>query len=87
MNQYNEKNRTQSELVGTLKIIYKCTVCLSLPTNKILQCKEGHLICEQCYKRLHKAQSRINNESSCPTCKNVYPSIPIRCRSAEQVLI
>ena len=59
--------------------IYQCPVCLRLPICNIYQCKEGHLVCVDCYKRLPSPQP------VCPTCRTALPNPPIRCRSAEQV--
>ena len=66
-------------LLKDLEEIYQCPVCLSLPICNIYQCSEGHLICMDCYAKM-LAPVR------CPTCKNMLPTPPNRCRTAEQVI-
>ena len=43
--------------------ILECVVCYDVPTkNSLMLCKNQHVICEPCYKKLGK--------SKCPTCRN-----------------
>ena len=56
----------------------QCAVCWSLPLCSIYQCKEGHLICMDCY-------SKMTKPISCPSCRTPMPATPIRNRAAEQV--
>ena len=58
----------------------QCAVCWSLPLCNIYQCKQGHLICMDCY-------SKMTKPISCPSCRTPMPATPIRCRAAEQVRI
>ena len=60
--------------------IFKCPVCLTLPLCDIYQCKGGHLVCMDCYKKLR-------SPISCPTCRTAMPNDPIRNRAAEQVKV
>ena len=60
--------------------IFKCPVCLTLPLCDIYQCKGGHLVCMDCYKKLR-------SPISCPTCRTAMPNDPIRKRAAEQVKV
>ena len=61
--------------------IYQCPVCLRLPTCNIYQCREGHLVCADCYKKLPPT----SRQPMCPTCRAKMPRLKIRCRAAEQV--
>ena len=58
----------------------ECTVCWDSPDGPILQCAEGHLICEACDKDLRRRK--------CPTCRMALGPItkPIRNRVAEQAI-
>ena len=63
-----------------LKDIVECPVCLKTPRYgaPIFQCRNGHLICRECYKRV---------ESTCPVCRvDLYSNTKIRCLSAEKIL-
>lgn len=59
---------------------FNCIVCLdtAIPSPKILQCPNGHLMCEACYTRLRQRK--------CPTCRVVLGSTPIRALLAEQMI-
>ena len=81
----DKKRPRKAVLVTTLEKIYQCTVCLDLPMGKMCQCKEGHLICEDCFTTLPR--SAVNMSLKCPTCKTDISTPPIRCRSAEEVMI
>ena len=37
-----------------------CPICLQLPKNKVLQCLNGHILCEECQEKVKKA---------CPQCR------------------
>ena len=43
-----------------------CQICLDIPRNRIYQCEDGHIICDEC-KRLFLVQP--DDEKPCPTCK------------------
>ena len=61
-----------------VKKVFMCPVCLTLPLGSIYQCKEGHLVCMDCYKK-------FRSPILCPTCRTAMPNDPIRNRAAEQV--
>ena len=67
-----------SSVLKNLEKVYQCPVCLSLPVCNIYQCTEGHLVCKDCH-------DKMPTPISCPTCKSQMPSVPMRCRTAEQV--
>lgn len=60
---------------------YNCSVCLEVPTTKIFQCKEGHLLCNEC---------SVNPavEIKCPVCRTRYQKTngKIRNRALEQLI-
>ena len=58
--------------------LFQCPVCLTLPTGDIYQCKEGHLVCKDCY-------CKVKAPILCQTCRTPMPGTPIRNRVAEQV--
>jgi hypothetical protein len=53
-----------------------CTICLDLPLNQVMQCSNGHLICQECHQKVLG--------EACPTCRVEGP----RARSlvAERVV-
>jgi len=55
----------------------ECPICMENFTDKIYQCKNGHMICEQCISQLEKQE--------CPTCM-VSIVDRIRNRFAEECL-
>ena len=59
-----------------------CPVCFSemLLPIKIFQCSEGHLICENCVKKI------IESTQICPFCQEDVVSSPIRNRALEEVM-
>ena len=73
--------------LAEMEKIYQCPVCLELPICKIYQCKEGHLICEDCFIKMQKERNLLENVFvKCPTCSTNISVPPIRCRTAEQVI-
>ena len=58
---------------------FECPVCLELPPNVILQCPNGHLICDGCFQRIIKEDNR------CAICRVLFVG-RMRCLIAEQVL-
>lgn len=56
----------------------KCPVCLNIPTEKILQCRRGHVLCQRCHSEL------IN----CPKCHSLLnkDGEEIRCMVLEEML-
>lgn len=61
-------------LGGFLRKDIECVVCQEVMTATILQCRNGHCVCETCYKRLL---------GSCPCCRIRLDEEPIRNRLAE----
>ena len=59
-----------------------CPVCFSemLLPIKMFQCSEGHLICENCVKKI------IESTQICPFCREDVVSSPIRNRALEEVM-
>ena len=59
-----------------------CPVCFSemLLPIKIFQCSEGHLICENCVKKI------IESTQICLFCREDMVSSPIRNRALEEVM-
>ena len=55
----------------------ECTVCFDSMAGPIYQCTEGHLLCGQCWGRLHRPNA------GCPTCSGMLGNI--RCRFAESM--
>jgi len=53
----------------------ECPCCYNDMRSDIYQCRLGHLICQNCLRRL----------PSCPVCRIKYPSDPIRALFAEQM--
>ena len=68
----------KSLLEKKVQKVFKCPVCLTLPLCHIYQCREGHLVCMDCHKKLR-------SPISCPTCRTAMPNVPIRNRAAEEV--
>ena len=61
-------------LGGFLRKDIECLVCQDIMTAKILQCRNGHCVCQTCYSRL---------KGSCPCCRVELDKEPIRNRLAE----
>ena len=58
----------------------ECTICLCVPMREIYQCVHGHLMCDDCHKRI----VLCGDANKCPTCKEIMSSDrPIRCAFAE----
>ena len=60
----------------------ECPICFEemLPFIKIFQCSQGHLLCENCYKKV------IESTKTCPFCKRDVASNPIRNRALEEAI-
>lgn len=55
---------------------FQCGVCLELPTSPILQCQNGHTLCQDCYRRCN----------TCPQCRCfMNQKNPIRALMLEQI--
>eukprot|EP00474_Spongospora_subterranea_P009481 CRZ09939.1 hypothetical protein [Spongospora subterranea] len=60
----------------------KCVVCLEFPVGKIVQCPNGHLLCDECHDRVIEAYQCV-----CPTCRaKLSRDRPSRNRFAESIL-
>ena len=59
-----------------------CPICFEemQPFTKIFQCPQGHLLCENCYKKV------IESTKTFPFCKRDVASIPIRNRALEEAI-
>ena len=60
----------------------ECPICFEEMVSpiKIFQCSEGHLICENCFKRISESTQ------ICPFCRRDVVSSPIRNRALEEVI-
>ena len=66
--------------------IYDCSICLGLPDGHVIQCRSGHLFCEDCLQA-HRS-SGSSHASKCPVCRVGLGSaaLAIRCLAAEQAI-
>ena len=74
------KHETKASKPPRLRDIVECPVCLKTPRYgaPVFQCRNGHIICRDCYKRV---------ESHCPVCRvQLYSNTKIRCISAEKII-
>lgn len=55
-----------------------CPICMDIFTGQVAQCKDGHLICDNCYYNLV-------GPKRCPSCRTPMPDF-IRNRAFENVL-
>ena len=62
------------DLKTQLQELVECPVCLKVPKSPIYQCKNGHVICDDCNKRVEE----------CPTCR--LPKENIRALLAEKLI-
>ena len=63
-----------SELESKLRKLSECPVHMDIPNGKIMQCKNGHIVCEECLVSLDE----------CPSCRCTLDTPGIRCLYAEQ---
>ena len=58
----------------------ECPICFEemLPPNKIFQCFQGHLLCENCFRKI-SSSTKI-----CPYCKRDVLTTPVRNRALEE---
>ena len=62
-----------------------CPVCLEIPRNvHALQCSNGHMICETCFKRLMRRGPEENKR--CPNCREKYKKELPRCLVVEKLI-
>lgn len=60
----------------TLQDDFECAVCYELPESPILQCKNGHTLCQSCYTKCSK----------CPLCRHpLDQKDPIRALKLENI--
>ena len=74
------KHETKLSKHPRLRDIVECPVCLKTPRYgaPVFQCRNGHIICRDCYKRV---------ESHCPVCRvQLYTNTKIRCIPAEKII-
>ena len=59
-----ESSKQSRNSVESIKdIIEECPICLNICRSKnVYQCKNGHIVCDQCYTKL--------TTKDCPTCRN-----------------
>ena len=84
--------------LATLEKIYRCPVCLDLPVCKIYQCREGHLICKDCFDKeifnYHGAECNLFEKAgkyksepvtTYKAAKGIYMYLtPLRCLLASE---
>merc|ERR1719235_2201024 len=59
---------------------YQCPVCMEAMLGQIMQCREGHIICQSCVDAMTAPRK-------CPTCREDYPDgRPVRARVLEEVV-
>ena len=60
----------------------ECPICFEemLTPIKIFQCSQGHLLCENCFKKVS------DSAKVCPFCKRDVVTIPIRNRALEEAI-
>ena len=58
--------------------LFECSICQELAICEIYQCRNGHLTCHDCFRKLPRP-------ILCPVCRDPMPADPIRNRVAEQV--
>lgn len=60
----------------------ECPICFEemQPPIKIFQCSEGHILCENCFKKI------IESTKTCPFCGRDVASSAIRNRALEEVI-
>merc|ERR1712126_192969 len=63
----------------------ECPVYLEIPRKvHALQCSQGHMICETCFKRLMRGKDE--SAKRCPNCRESYKKEIPRCLIAEQLI-
>ena len=60
----------------------ECPICFEemQPPTQIFQCSQGHLLCENCFKKVGESTK------TCPFCKRDIASNPIRNRALEEAI-
>jgi len=67
-----------------------CFVCLELPTGRIEQCPNGHIMCaqtagESCLAKMRRYARAQNTAPKC-CCNCALPPVLNRCLTAEQTI-
>ena len=71
-----QQKKNQSPLEEALTSGLECPVCWVDMRDHIFQCKNGHLVCQTCWRKL----------KNCPVCRARFNKrVPIRCLFAEQM--
>lgn len=73
---------TRKNIIGFDEDDLTCPICFEMMRKTIYQCKEGHLICKDCYTKIKSQETRSSEndcKTRCPTCKIDFDSVPIRC--------
>ncbi|XP_042896384.1 zinc finger TRAF-type-containing protein 1-B [Parasteatoda tepidariorum] len=66
-----QKVSDEPELEDRLQEILCCAVCLDLPKSAVYQCRNGHLVCSECFNHLlADAQLRLG-AAVCPCCRTL----------------
>ena len=58
-----------------------CTICMSIYTNPVIVCGNGHTLCKHCNDKYNQNVHPVDAE--CPYCKDRMLPVPIPNRSAE----
>lgn len=70
----NEKSEKDGAFLGDT---IECGVCTGRMFGRILSCREGHCVCEECHQQL-------SNPKKCPQCRVPFP--PARNRALETIV-
>ena len=65
---------------------YECPTCLDIPLGKIFQCKNGHVICEDCWLRSFQALNGDFESMVCHSCRRSMNHSPIRALYLETII-
>ncbi|KNC77578.1 hypothetical protein SARC_09960 [Sphaeroforma arctica JP610] len=61
-----QKQQTAGRLYAAMEDILNCGICFCAPEKEIYQCPNGHLLCDECHKRLISTDNSV-----CPNCRAV----------------
>lgn len=66
---------------------FSCAICLDSDMDgQILQCRNGHYFCASCYAKHVAVQEEQRKRPTCPFCRVILHSEPVRCLAAEQAI-
>ena len=79
----NAKDKAIKDIKRKIRDTIECPICQDIPSEgQIMQCQNGHLICERCMG--------LNNTNACPTCREPFEQLSghrkIRALGIEQVI-